>query len=86
MKKLILLLTVLSSCVVFKPRPEPRYCVVVDEVIYKKNNTASIRPRSNKKGPEWWTGTTIWFRYPNHNIHRGDTVEITMKDAIGPRF
>jgi len=70
MKKLLLLLTVLSSCVVFKPRPEPRYCVVVDEVIYKKNNTASIRR----------------FRYPNHNIHRGDTVEITMKDAIGPRF
>jgi len=85
MKKLLLLITVLSSCAVFEPRPEPRYCIVVGDVIYKKNNTASIRPRTNKKGPEWWNSPK-WFRYPNHNIHIGDTVEVTMRDAIEPRF
>lgn len=86
MKKLsLLLLIALTSCAVFKPRPQPRYCIVVDDVIYKKNNTASIRPRRLTKGPDWWN-SPMWFRYPNHNIHKGDTVEVTMRDAIGPGF
>lgn len=84
MKRIIAIASiVLTSCTVTKY--PSRFCIVVDDVVYKKNNTASIKPKSNKKGPEWWNGVA-WFRYPNHNIHIGDTVEVSLKDRIEPKF
>ncbi len=87
MKKLLLAITVLTSCTVTKHYQEPRFCIVVDEVRYYKNNLALIKPRlkKQKKGPEWWNGP-MWYRYPNHNVHVGDTVDVSMSQAVEPRF
>jgi hypothetical protein len=84
MKKVLVIVILLSSCSTTKYHSN-RFCVVVDDVVYNKRGTASIKPRTNKKGPEWWNGPS-WYRYPNHNIRVGDTVEISMNDRIEPRF
>jgi hypothetical protein len=84
MKRIIAIASiVLTSCTVTKQ--SSRICIVVDDVVYKKNNTASIKPRTNRQGPKWWTEVP-WFRYPNHNVHIGDTVDISLKDRIEPKF
>jgi len=66
------------------PHTEKRFCVEVEEVRYrKKGSTSIIRPRCQKKGSR---EKMPWYRYPTKNIHRGDTVDISEKDLIGPRF
>ena len=69
----------LISCSVFKKQTDcPRYCIVVDEVKYTKHNKAIIKPKSDRN--------VSWFRYPNVNIHKGDTVEVCLRDRVEPRF
>jgi hypothetical protein len=78
MKQAIAILAItLTSCSVFKKQPTC-YCIVVDEVKYTKYNKAIIKPKSDRNVP--------WFRYPNVNIHKGDTVEVCMRDRVEPRF
>jgi len=85
MKRLITVIILLSSCTVTKQHHSNRFCIVVDDVMYNKRGTASIKPKINKKGPEWWNGPS-WYRYPNHNVHIGDTVDVSINDRIEPRF
>lgn len=75
MKYLILIAVILSSCSVTKPRSN-RFCGIIADVKYTKNGRANVRP----------TVTRYWFRYPNQNIHIGDTVELCLKDRIEPSF
>jgi hypothetical protein len=72
-----LLVLFLMSCSVFKKQPTC-YCIIVDDVKYTKGERAMIKPKS--------TGNTPWYRYPNVNIHKGDTVEVCLKDRVEPRF
>ena len=76
--KAIGILIVLASCTVTNKQPHSnRFCVVVEDVRYTKNNKANIRPRGHR---------TAWFKYPTANIHIGDTVDISMSDRIEPKF
>jgi hypothetical protein len=72
----IITFIVLASCSIFKKQPTC-FCIVVDDVKYVKNGKSLIKPKSNN---------TPWYRYPNTNIHKGDTVEVCLNDAIQPKF
>lgn len=83
MKRIIAIASiVLTSCTVTK-QPS-RFCIVVDDVRYNKNNTASIKPKVKQIAPEWYRA--VWYKYPNHNIHKGDTIEVSLRDRIEPKF
>jgi hypothetical protein len=68
------LILTLTSCATTNHRSN-RFCAVVRDVRYGKTK-ANIRPE----------GLRSWFRYPNLNIHIGDTVELSMNDRIEPKF
>jgi hypothetical protein len=77
MRNILLLSVLLTSCSVFKKQPSC-YCIVVGDVRYTKNQRAIIKPKSDRNVP--------WFRYPNVNIHKGDTVEVCLKDRVEPKL
>lgn len=74
--RIILLALVLSSCSLSE-HTSNRFCGIIQEVRYTKGGErASVRAR----------GMRCWFRYPNSNIHVGDTVELSMNNRIEPKF
>lgn len=71
MKKIIVIALTLTSCTA--TRIPSRFCVVVEDVHYHKKR-ATIHPK----------GSEYWYHYPNHNIHKGDTVEVSLMDRVQP--
>jgi len=73
MKKIVIIVLTLASCTTV--RIPSNYCVVVEEVHYHKKSS-TIKPK----------GSMYWYHYPNHYIHPGDTVQVSFKDRVEPKF
>ena len=71
MKKIVVIVLALTSCTT--TRIPSRFCVVVEDVHYHKK-TSTIHPK----------GSDYWYHYPNNNIHKGDTVEVSLLDRVQP--
>ena len=82
MKKFLVLILLISSCVTKHSYKTPRYCVVVSEV-RRSGKHAAIKPKCQDPN---YKGKMPWFRYPTPNVFPGDTVDISENDLIGPRF
>jgi hypothetical protein len=75
MKKLITIaLVTLTSCATV--HIPSRHCMVVKYVRYSKHGISLI-----KSCPD-----CVWYKYPNQNIHVGDTVEVSFNDRVEPKL